>query len=407
MTRRVKSLGSKKKIFIAVAVLALVIVGGGLYRLSQSGDTNQSATVYQTSTVTSGKIASSTLLSGTVSALAEQYVYYDASKGSSATVTVEVGQQIGQGQQLVQYDATSAQANYDIAVRNLNKVGRQINALQTYGTQAAVPTTPVSPEGAEGASNQVVSEQVTGQSYQQQLQDLYDAYADAEAEVQKAQDALNQTVVVSDVDGTVVDVNDTIDPAAKESQALVHVSTQGELQVTGTVTEYDLATLKQGDAVIIKSKVYPDKQWQGKISSISDYPLQSPAAASANSSGTTGAKYEYKVAITSDLGALKQGFTVSVEVVNNRESLLIPTSAVVTAKGKNYVWRYDKLSHKVSKQEVSLGRADANSQEILNGLSKGDRFIANPDKALKEGDKLSKDEVTTEKTPNTNDKETS
>ena len=253
MTRRVKSLGSKKKIFIAVAVLALVIVGGGLYRLSQSGDTSQSATVYQTSTVTSGKIASSTLLSGTVSALAEQYVYYDASKGSSATVTVEVGQQIGQGQQLVQYDATSAQANYDIAVRNLNKVGRQINALQTYGTQAAVPTTPVSPEGADGASNQVVSEQVTGQSYQQQLQDLYDAYADAEAEVQKAQDALNQTVVVSDVDGTVVDVNDTIDPAAKESQALVHVSTQGELQVTGTVTEYDLATLKQGDAVIIKS----------------------------------------------------------------------------------------------------------------------------------------------------------
>ena len=79
----------------------------------------------------------------------------------------------------------------------------------------------------------------------------------------------------------------------------------------------------------------------------------------------------------------------------------------MTAKGKNYVWRYDKLSHKVSKQEVSLGRADANSQEILNGLSKGDRFIANPDKALKEGDKLSKDEVTTEKTPNTNDKETS
>ncbi|WP_438467765.1 hypothetical protein [Streptococcus pluranimalium] len=192
--------------------------------------------------MTSGKIASSTLLSGTVSALSEQYVYYDNSKGGSARVTVEVGQQ------LVQYDTTNAQAAYDSAVRNFNKVGRQITQLKTYGVQTEAPpeaTTDATTEASGNTASQSSSTSSFGQTYKQQLQDLNDSYADAEAEVAKAQEALNQTVVVSDVEGTVVEVNLSIDPAAKESQKLVHVATQGQLQVKGHLTEYDLANLKK------------------------------------------------------------------------------------------------------------------------------------------------------------------
>lgn len=82
---------------------------------------------------------------------------------------------------------------------------------------------------------------------------------------------------------------------------------------------------------------------------------------------------------------MKQGFSVSVEVINNKESLLVPTSAIVSSKGKDYVWRNDKLTKKVAKQEVEIGRADANSQEILKGLTKDDRIISTPDKYLKDG----------------------
>lgn len=216
--------------------------------MSYSEKTETTETIYQPSTVTSGKIASSTLLSGTVSALSEQYVYYDNSKGGSARVTVEVGQHIGKGQQLVQYDTTNAQAAYDSAVRNLNKVGRQITQLKTYGVQTEAPTeatTDATMEASGNTASQSSSTSSFGQTYKQQLQDLNDSYADAEAEVAKAQEALNQTVVVSDVEGTVVEVNLSIDPAAKESQKLVHVATQGQLQVKGHLTEYDLANLKK------------------------------------------------------------------------------------------------------------------------------------------------------------------
>ncbi|MEQ9809548.1 efflux RND transporter periplasmic adaptor subunit [Streptococcus jiangjianxini] len=408
MVRHAKSLDLKKKVWIGLGGLALLIGSFSVYQMATSRHNAKKETRYKTSTVTSGKIASSTLLSGKVSAISEQYVYYDNSKGSSATVTVEVGQQIGKGQQLVQYDATSAQASYDTAVRHLNKVGRQINTLQTYGTQAVVPAD-TGNEQDMGSSDSATSQatpasSATGQTYNQQLQDLYDAYADAESEVAKAQEALNQTVVLSDVDGTVVEVNDSIDPSAKESQTLVHVATQGELQVKGKLTEYDLANLKKGDEVVIKSKVYPDKKWQGKISSISDYPEQATGTGDASNAGSSGAKYEYKADITSDLEALKQGFTVSVEVVNNKESLLVPTSAVVHSKGKDYVWRYDKLTKKTSRQTVETGRADAKAQEILSGLAKDDRIIDNPSKALKEGQKISDDKIILDKAPKSNSK---
>ncbi|MFR2078710.1 MAG: hypothetical protein ACTH9K_07890 [Streptococcus thermophilus] len=49
------------------------------------------------------------------------------------------------------------------------------------------------------------------------MQDYNDAVANAASEIEKAQDILNQTIIVSDVNGTVVGVADSVDPTSKES----------------------------------------------------------------------------------------------------------------------------------------------------------------------------------------------
>ena len=91
-----------------------------------------------------------------------------------------------------------------------------------------------------------------------------------------------------------------------------------------------------------------------------------------------------------DIGDVKQGVTVSVEVVKGNKSLVSPNSALVTKDNKNYVWVYDKTNSKVLKKEVAVGNADAKSQEISSGLDKGQTIISNPDKNLKEGKKIEK-----------------
>ncbi|WP_057490286.1 efflux RND transporter periplasmic adaptor subunit [Streptococcus orisasini] len=415
--RREKMTKKKKGWIIASSFVAVIILLGLIWvKLQQSSQIDSENVGYQTVKVKEGTIASSTLLSGTIKPESEQYVYYDSSKGSNPKVMVAAGDQVTAGQQLVQYDTGEAQAAYDQAVRNLNKVNRQITNFQTYGiapsadSSADNSASPASPAtggtDASGSNSGVVGSSSTNNAaslvptnsttYNQQLQDLYDAQASAQDEVNKAQAALDRTSVNSEVTGTVAEVNNDVDPSGKTSKALVHVTSEGKLKVQGTLTEYDLANIKVGQAIKIKSKVYKNKEWDGKISYISNYPTQSGQGQSQGSESPSGgssssaATYEYKADIDSDLGDLKQGFTVSVEVVNGNKSLIIPTSALVSKNEKNYVWIYDKSNSRVLKKEVAAGNADAKSQEISSGLKKGQVIIANPDKGLKEGKKIDK-----------------
>ncbi|WP_374188248.1 efflux RND transporter periplasmic adaptor subunit [Streptococcus dysgalactiae] len=384
-------MSKKTKGILGATALSLVLIGGILWKQHQDTlSTKAMKEPYSTVNVTEGNVASSTLLSGTVKALSEEYIYFDASKGSDATVTVKVGDQVTKGQQLVQYNTTIPQATYDAAVRNLNKIGRQINHLKTYGVPAATVETSTNEETGEETTTTIQPSAQQNASYKQQLQDLNDSYADAQSEVNKAQVALNDTVVVSGVSGTVVEVNNDIDPSSKNSQKLVHIATEGQLQVKGSLTEYDLANVKVGQPVKIKSKIYADQEWTGKINYISNYPTDSSnsGTGAGTTGGSTNANYDYKIDITSPLNQLKQGFTVSVEVLNETKHMLVPVTSVINKNKKHYVWVYDDSTAKAKKVEVTLGNADAEKQEISQGLKVGDIVIANPDKQIKEGDKL-------------------
>lgn len=386
MSRKRRKNTSKKKKWTLAGLVALGLAGIVGFTYVKNGETAglNSDSLYKVANVKEGSLASATLLSGTVKALSEQYVYYDASKGTSARATVAVGDQVTEGQQLVQYDITKAQTDYDTAVRNLNKIGRQIEYLRAYGNLPTTNTTTDENTGETYTTTTPPTQQATA-SYQQQLQDLNDAYANAQGEINKAQAALNESVVTSTVSGTVVAVNNNIDPASKTSQSMVHVTSEGQLQVKGTLTEYDLANIKVGQAVKIKSKVYGDKEWTGTITAISNYPNPSTGDnASANSTPT----YNYTADITGELGELKQGFTVSVEVVNDTKAFIVPVGALVTEGDKRYVWVYDENTSKVSKKEVTVGNADARSQEINTGLEVGQVILTNPDSKLKDGQVL-------------------
>ena len=324
-------------------------------------------------------------MTGTVTANSEQYVYYDATKGDLESVLVNVGDQVTVGQALVQYKSAEAQANYDAAVRAVNKADRQIYDLQTNG--ATVEKT-----GDEETDNKsLASAQRTVDS---QLADLRDARSDAVDNMNKAQALLNAATVTSTVEGTVVEVNrDVSKSTTGTNQTLVHIVSNGSLQIKGELSEYNLANLSVGQEVTITSKVYPDKKWTGKISYISNYPKDGQQASSTNTGGAaSSAKYPFTVDITSEIGDLKQGFSVSVEVKNNTKGILVPASSIISDGDKNYVWTVEK--GKAKKVEVTLGNADAENQEISSGLTKDSKVITNPTDSLKDGQEVKADEKT-------------
>ena len=355
-----------------------------LFNGNSTADKDKEETI-QVQKAKEGSVASSVLLSGNVAANNEQYVYYDGTKGDLDNVLVNVGDQVTAGQALVQYKSVEAQATYDAAVRALNKIDRQIYDLKTYGTTVDVT-------GDEAADNKTTAS--AQRSVDSQLKDLQDSRADAVDNVNKAQALLDATTVTSTNNGTVVEVNrDVSKSTTGTNQTLVHIVNNGNLQVKGELSEYNLANLSVGQEVTITSKVYPDKKWTGKISYISNYPKDSQNTATAGAgTANSGAKYPYTVDITSEIGDLKQGFSVNVEVKNNTRGILVPVSSVVSENNKNYVWTLEKGTAK--KVQVTLGNADAKNQEISSGLTKDSKVITNPTDSLKDGQEVKSYEET-------------
>ena len=372
-----KSKKAKIALFSGLGIVALGLIAFALlWTNSSSSDTTETGEgqlFY--SLATEGSIASSTLLAGTVEAAEEQYVYYDATKGDVSEVKVKVGDQVTAGQALVQYDTTELQSNLDTAIRARDKIGRQIYDLQTNGQ-----TVELTGDDTVDDSNLATAQRTVDA----QLRDLNDSYADAQATVDKAQAILNEATVLSTVAGTVVEVNTSVSKSnTSTSQTLIHIVNQGSLQVVGSLSEYDLANLAVDQEVKLTSKVYPDQSWTGKITYISNYPEGNGGANPGTATTGTSAKYPFKIALTSDIGPLKQGFSINIEVVNAKTSVLVPVTAVLPDGDKQYVWTI--VDGKAKRVEVTLGSADATLQEISSGLAVGDQVISNPSLDLEDG----------------------
>ena len=390
-TKKVK----KWQLFTAIGVASAIVIGAVAIMIFRQP--SHSVVQDETSHIVvakEGSVASSVLLSGTVTAKNEQYVYFDASKGDLDEILVSVGDKVEEGQALVKYSSADAQAAYDAADRAVAKADRHIEELKKARENASavpaspqVPTESGLPEQAQAATSSV-------SSIDSQISDAKDNRADAVAQLSKAQAQLDAATVLSTLEGTVVEVNRNVSKSPTgNSQVVVHVVSNENLQVKGELSEYNLANLSVGQEVTFTSKVYQDKSWTGKISYISDYPKNNGEAANAALGGNTGSKYPYTVDVTSEIGELKQGFSVSVEVKNKSKAILVPLTSVVTENDKNYVWIVDDQK-KAKKVEVTLGNADADNQEITSGLTDGAKVISNPTSSLEEGKEVKADEET-------------
>lgn len=390
-----KSKAKKWPLFTAIGVTSVLVVGAAAVLLLRQP--NQAATQDETAKIVlakEGSVASSVLLSGSVTAQNEQYVYFDGSKGELEEVLVSVGDQVSEGQALVKYSGSEAQAAYDAATRAIAKADRHINELyQARNSAEATPATPQAGlEGSvDGAQAQTSGSSVS--SIDSQISDARDTRADAVAQQEKALAQLNATTVLSTVEGTVVEVNRNVSKSPTgNSQVLVHIVSNDNLQIKGELSEYNLANLSVGQEVTFTTKVYPDKTWTGKISYISNYPKNNSESNSSLSGSNSGSKYPFTIDVTSEVGDLKQGFTVSIEVKNSSKALIVPITSVGMEEEKNFVWILDE-NKKAKKVEVGLGNADAENQEITSGLTDGAKVISNPTASLEEGKEVKTDET--------------
>ncbi|MFC4321709.1 efflux RND transporter periplasmic adaptor subunit [Litchfieldia salsa] len=399
----------KKKLWIWIVSIIglLLIVGGVTYyvkgksaEVASNGIEQVHVTVQKAS---ERELIESILVTGKIVPENEQKVFLEPDKGSISEYKVVENQAVKAGEPLFFYDSSKIDREFTRAVRqrDLTKSRGKTEQDQISEINKRIAEAKKKVESGEGTPDEV--NLLKAEKVQLEIQ-----YEATKAEIATAQDEINEIatrkkemVVVSKIDGIVVKVNQNVAQAeAGTPEPIVHVISSQPYKVIGTMSEFDAVKIKQGQPVIIRPKVYKDREWKGTVETVSQFPNEDGASgaefAGGGGQGGNVTMYPFKVAITDDTSELRQGFHVSLEIqVKLNESdktLVIPHTALMNEGGVDVA--YILADGKLSRREVQTGGMSDEWIEVIGGVNLAEQVIITPYEGMYDGmEVVSYDEV--------------
>jgi RND family efflux transporter MFP subunit len=190
----------------------------------------------------------------------------------------------------------------------------------------------------------------------------------AEAALRRLRALREQTVLLAPADGTIIRRDGEVGQYIGPGQAIFVLACCAPLRVTAEIDEEDINRVRVGQAVLLKADALPGQVFEGKVSDVT--PKGDPVARS----------YRVRIALAAP-GALQTGMTVDANLVvaQRDNALLLPASAV---RG-DAVWVVD--GRHARRRSIVAGIRGAQNIEVRQGLQAGERVVAQPDDALREG----------------------
>ncbi len=145
---------------------------------------------------------------------------------------------------------------------------------------------------------------------------------------------------------------------------LFTISDLKDVWVYANVFEDDIAKVKAGHDVQVKTLAYPDKNFMGQIDKVSE--VLDP----------TSKALKVRIRLDNTGGLLKPAMFAKVIVTNQEhtKALCIPTKALLDQDGKNFVVIYiSKTNMKIA--EVTILKASGDKTYITSGVNEGDKLI--------------------------------
>lgn len=220
----------------------------------------------------------------------------------------------------------------------------------------------------------------TGGVTQQQLDQAKLATKNAKLRLQASQRKLSDANIKSPINGIVnkkyIEVGAFVTAQGTQLFELVDVS---KLKLKVNVNEGQVANLKLGDQIDIKSAIFPTEKFSGKITFIA------PKA-----DATLNFPIEIEVA-NNTKNSLKAGMygTAVFNFPQQAPSILVPRTSFVGSVSSNQVFVLDKTNNTAKVRNVVTGRILGENVEILDGLKEGETVITSGQINLAEGTPVS------------------
>jgi membrane fusion protein (multidrug efflux system) len=274
--------------------------------------------------------------------------------GRVSAIYVDEGARVSKGQSLAKIDAEiintdreTAQATYQNAVRDQ---ARYQSSFETGGVT------------------------------QQQLDQAKLATQNAKLRLQASQRKVSDASIKSPINGIInkryIEVGAFVTAQGTQLFEIVDVS---KLKLKVNVNESQVANLKIGDPIDIRSSVFPNDKFSGKVTFIA-----------AKADGTLNFPVEIEVA-NGGKNNLKAGMygTAIFRAPKEAPSILIPRTSFVGSVSSNQVFVLDKGNNTSKLRKVVAGRILGENVEILEGLNEGESVIISGQINLAEGTPVS------------------
>jgi HlyD family secretion protein len=405
----------KKKVWIWISVIVgiLVIASTGTYLYAKTGTetvgTDEGVMSMSVQKVSEQELVESILVTGKIVPESEQKVFIEPEKGEISEFKVTENQAVKAGDPLVVYDSSKIDSELKRAVRekellqsrgkteqnqiaNLNKrLTEAKKKLSSQGPEAVETQDPETVEAAEGRISQEDVNQISNEKIQQEMQ-----YESTKSEITTAEDRIkelnaqkSEMTIVSKMDGIIVKVNQNVaNTEAGAAEPVIHIISSQPYKVIGSMSEFDTVKIKEGQPVIIRPKVFKDREWKGAVESVSQFP-NAEGGGGEGFEGGGGAgnvtMYPFKVTITDDTTELRQGFHVSLEIKagDSTKKVAIPHPALIDEAGIKIV--YILKDGILERREVQTGVMNDAFIEVTSGITPGELVVLTPTEAMHDG----------------------
>jgi HlyD family secretion protein len=292
-------------------------------------------------------------------------------------------QQAGERPQVIaaaQARVDAARSQVDLAQRELERIQALVQAGVVARSELDQRSARLEQAQADLRAAQQELERLQLGSRPETLQQIQAQIAQAQAELAQRQSRLADTEVRAPFSGVVVqrfaEVGSFVAPTTAASDATAASSSsilalaQG-IEVRAEVPEAQIAQVRVGQPVEIRSLAYPDRLVQGRVKRIA------PATVVVREVTV------FRVFVEPEPGAdfLRTGMTVSVDFIGDPQpqALTVPSVAILREESQEGVLLLDPQSRQPVYRRVETGITQGGVTQILSGLQAGDRvFTALP-----------------------------
>lgn len=202
------------------------------------------------------------------------------------------------------------------------------------------------------------------------------ATLNSEQQTKQYEDQINECTVVAPIDGVITALNVTEGAIYSNAATIATIEDTSAYEVTAEIDEYDIAKVKEGQRVVIKTNGTGDVEYEGEVISIA--PRATKSTSTSGVSQSSNVTYTVKMSITGDINSLKMDMTAKISIILSEKDgvLAVPYDAVQTDEdGRFYieVASNDQISQqnalRGNKEALSKGNEDMPSKDVPKGPS--------------------------------------